>query len=86
MQRRISFKQRARRLEDLFQFLFGVSPWPDAEAGRLIRDLVRVRNVIVHAGGWPNESHFSEMETPGLIVQTSHQPDFYRLEGVSGAL
>ena len=26
------------------------------------------------------------METPGLIVQTSHQPDFYRLEGVSGAL
>lgn len=85
MTTRVSFKNNARRLEAAFDFLFGFSPWPDTDTARLVRDLVRVRNVVIHAGGWPNASHFREMETPGIIVQTSKDPDFFRLESVNAA-
>ena len=79
MATRVSFKKQARRLETVFEFLFDFAPWSDQPSARLIRDLVRVRNVIVHAGGWPNETHFKEMETPNVIRQTSKDPDFFAL-------
>ena len=74
---RISFANKGRKLEQIFDLLFGFSPWPDNNAGSLIRDLVRVRNIIVHAGGWPNAAHANDAETTGLIVE-SHKIS-YRL-------
>ncbi len=76
-ERRVSFEKGAKRLEKIFDVLFGFSPWPDETSGKLIRDLVRVRNVIVHCGGWPEEEHFNQMETPDVIAPTNTY--FYKL-------
>jgi hypothetical protein len=69
--RRVSFAERGKKLEQIFELLFNFSPWPDPDAGRLIRDLVRVRNIVVHAGGWPDKHHATDVETPGLIVESN---------------
>jgi hypothetical protein len=69
--RRVSFADRGKRLEQVFDLLFGISPWLNGEAEVLIRDLVGARNVIVHAGGWPDASHAADVETPGLIVESN---------------
>jgi hypothetical protein len=69
--RRVSFASKGKKLEEICGLLFGISPWPTDQAGVLIRDLVRARNVIVHAGGWPDASHAADVETPGLIVEAA---------------
>ena len=69
--RRISFKERAKKLDRICQFLFQASPWPDEDTQRYLLDLVRVRNIIVHDGGWPTEQHARDVETPGVIVPSN---------------
>ena len=67
--RRVSFKEKAKKLVRISQLLFDADPWPDAETGRFARDLILVRNIIVHAGGWPTDEHANTIETPGVIVR-----------------
>ena len=67
--RRVSFKEKAKKLVRISQLLFDADPWPDAETGRFARDLIPVRNIIVHAGGWPTDEHANTIETPGVIVR-----------------
>jgi hypothetical protein len=79
-QKRVSFKDRAKRLERIFDVMFGFSPWPDNHTASTIRDLVRVRNILVHSGGWPEISHFKDMETPGIVVSTRESDDPEEIE------
>jgi hypothetical protein len=77
MRRRVSFKEKAKKLVRISQLLFDAEPWPDANTGRFTRDLVLVRNIIVHAGGWPDHDHAKIIETPGVIVGV---PGSWKLE------
>jgi hypothetical protein len=74
----VSFKKGGRSLDNAFTALFGTSIWPDVDTGRLVRDLVRVRNIYVHSGGWPEAAHMQDVETPGLIVYP-HNKFFHKL-------
>jgi hypothetical protein len=78
--RRVSFKDRAKRLERIFDVLFGCSPWPDTQTASVIRDLVRVRNILVHSGGWPEFEHYKDMETSGVVVSTKKTDDPEEIE------
>jgi hypothetical protein len=69
--RRVSYKDRARRLDRISQFFFDASPWPDEDTRRYLLDLIKVRNIIVHAGGWPTKEHAEDVETPGVIVPSN---------------
>lgn len=48
--RRLSFENDAKRLERIFLVMFGCSPWPSTATKAAIKDLVLVRNAIVHSG------------------------------------
>jgi hypothetical protein len=66
MQGRVSIAKRGKRLERLCAVLLGSPPCPDDDTRRYYCDLVKVRNIIVHAGGWPQEAHARDVESPGL--------------------
>ena len=40
--------------------------------GAVTRDLVLVRNIIVHSGGWPDNDHPKTIETPDVIVRVNN--------------
>jgi hypothetical protein len=64
----ISFKDQAKKLKRIFNYIFGFSPFPDLKTENLILDMIRIRNVIVHSGSWPTKAHAMQMATPGVIV------------------
>jgi len=76
--KRVSFKDRAKRLLRISHVLFDTDPWPDEDTRRYLLDLIRVRNIIVHAGGWPSKEHAADVETPAVIVQSN--TFFWKLE------
>jgi len=80
-QGRVSFENDAVRLIALLKVLLGASPFPDDESERLLLDFYRVRNLIVHAGGAPTESHATQLQSPGVVVESNRVGDgvFYRL-------
>jgi hypothetical protein len=49
--RRVSFENRGKKFERIFQLIFECSPWPSSDVQTTISDLILVRNVIVHADG-----------------------------------
>lgn len=87
MARRASLlNKNGRRLDATFEFLFGFPVWPeDAKAAALVRDFARLRNLIVHGGGYPEKAHFDEMETTGLITEASKEFRFYRMNLATSA-
>jgi len=85
----VSFKEKAKKLKRIFDHLFSFLPFPDKKTENLILDLVLVRNIILHAGGWPNEYHADQIINLGIIVASreidlkkdnSKPIKFYRLE------
>lgn len=66
-QSELSFKDNARKMERLFGYLFGFSPFPSADNKDYILDMVLVRNIIIHEGGWPNENHARQIRHPHAI-------------------
>jgi hypothetical protein len=76
--RRVTFKERATKLDRICQLLLDTAPWPDDETRRRLCDLVRVRNIIVHNGGLPNQEHAADIETAGVIVPSNKF--FWQLE------
>lgn len=82
----ISFKDNAKKIERIFQHLFGLSPFPDQKTKDIILDMVSVRNVIIHEGGWPSEQHFEQVRTSGAIKisrtinMSAGEISFYKLE------
>lgn len=73
-------KREGRYLDETFKFLFGFSVWPENErAAKLVRDFARLRNLIVHQGGYPERTHFADMEVEGLITEASKELGFYRM-------
>jgi hypothetical protein len=69
-QDRVSFKEDARPLREIMQVIIGRSPFADERNHQTCLDVVNVRNIIAHAGGWPNESHAPNIKTAGVIVTT----------------
>ena len=80
-QERISFENRAAKLKALFGVLFDCSPFADDDAERKCLDFALVRNIIAHSGGWPNESHAPQVESPNVIIESARigESVFYRL-------
>jgi len=82
----ISFKENAKKIERIFQHLFGLSPFPDQKTKDIILDMILVRNVIIHEGGWPSEQHFRQVRTSGAIKISRTiniyvgETSFYKLE------
>jgi hypothetical protein len=76
--RRVTFKERGKKVIRICQLLVNAAPWPNEDTRRLVCDLVRVRNVIVHHGGWPDAEHAKDIETPGVIVPSNKF--FWKLE------
>jgi hypothetical protein len=76
--RRVTFKKGGKPLARIFEVLLDSRPWPNDDTRRYVCDLVRVRNIIVHQGGWPDEEHARDVETVGVVV-ASHQ-FFWKLE------
>jgi hypothetical protein len=79
--RSCSFERSGKKLRDYASFLFNAPLFPDADNERLVTDLFKVRNLIVHHGGLPEQQHAEDIQTPGLIVATNKvgQHQFYRL-------
>jgi hypothetical protein len=71
--RRVDFRRRGARLENLFQVMFGCSPWPDADTLTTISDLVLVRQVIVHQGGGDLGSYANQVHQPDLFAVRDYQ-------------
>jgi len=80
-QKACSFEENAKKLRGYCGFLFKVPPFPDDDTDRLITDLAKVRNLVVHHGGLPEEAHAKDIRTPGIVVPTAKvgQHQFYRL-------
>jgi hypothetical protein len=80
-QDRVFFKNDARRLREIMQVIIGRSPFADERNRQVCLDIVNVRNIAAHSGGWPNESHAQNIKTPGVIVTTEAVAGskFYRL-------
>lgn len=82
----ISFKDEAKKIERIFNHLYSISPFPDKTTKDIILDMVLVRNIIIHEGGWPNEHHQKQVRTSGAIKisNTINLPggevSFYKLE------
>ena len=82
----ISFKNNAKKIERIFRHLFGLSPFPDQKTKDIILDMVLVRNIIIHEGGWPSEQHFRQVRTSGAIKisrtikMSAGETSFYKLE------
>ena len=80
-QQACSFEKGGKKLRDYVSFLFQVPLFPDADTERLVTDLFKVRNIVVHHGALPEQNHAADIQTAGLVVPTSkvgkHQ--FYTL-------
>lgn len=48
--RRLSFKKDGAAISNMFDALFGCSPWPSESAKEAILDLAHVRHLIIHEG------------------------------------
>lgn len=78
--------RNGRRVDETFEFLLGFGLWPsDERTAKLIRDLARLRNLILHHDGHPEYSHFTDMEVPGFITAFSKELGFYRMNLVTSA-
>jgi len=82
----ISFKDEAKKIERIFNHLYSISPFPDKNTKEIILDMVLVRNIIIHEGGWPSEHHQRQIRASGAIKisRTVNLPgrevSFYKLE------
>ena len=76
--RRVTFKERGKKLVRVCLLLLDAAPWPDEDTRSYVCDLVRVRNIIVHHGGWPDKEHAADVETPGVVVSSNQF--FWKLE------
>jgi hypothetical protein len=86
-QAELSFKDDAKKLERIFQHLFGFSPFPNQEAKDYVLDMNLIRNIVVHEGGWPNERHARQIRHPTAIKVSAEielkkgvKTVFYKLE------
>jgi len=70
--RRVSFKQQGKRLESMFNVLFGFSPWPDDSTRCIIHDLVLLRNVFVHEGEKVLAEHAQQAHRQNLFTSHSY--------------
>jgi hypothetical protein len=70
--RRVSFKRHGKRLESMFNVLFGFSPWPDEATLCVIDDLVRLRNVFVHEGEKVLAEHTQQAHRQNLFTSRSY--------------
>ncbi len=78
--------RKGRDVNNTFEFLLGFGLWPsDERTAKLVRDLARLRNLILHHDGHPESSHFKEMEIPGFITEFSKEHGFYRMNLATSA-
>jgi len=68
-QTHVSFKNNAKNLKKIFEYLFEFSLFDNEDNERIILDLIRVRNLIIHNGSWPQERHAKKIKTPGILIE-----------------
>jgi len=81
VQKEVAFGKDGKKLKSIFELLFAVEPFADADAESKCLDLVRVRNVITHQGGLVEEADVSQLTSPAVVVrgEGTGQPVFYKL-------
>jgi hypothetical protein len=77
----VSFERGATRLKAIFAVITGGPPFADVEAEQQWLDLVAVRNIIAHAGGWPTDAHVVTIRSPNAVLTSKEigGSRFYRL-------
>lgn len=78
----VSFRDDGRKLKSIFQILFGVGPFADADAESKCLDLIRVRNIITHQGGLIEDEDLPQLSSPDVVVrrEASGPVVFHHLE------
>lgn len=77
----VSFRNHASKLRGILGVLITAPPFADSRAESKCLDLVRVRNVITHQGGQPDDEAAKTIESPDVIVrrETGLGGTFYSL-------
>jgi hypothetical protein len=70
-QAHVQFERGAAKLKALFAVVTGGSPYADSQAEEQWQDLVVVRNIIVHAGGWPTAGHVETIKSPNAVISSN---------------
>jgi tetratricopeptide (TPR) repeat protein len=78
----VTFKRNGKKLKNIFNHIFGFPLFPDEEIESIILDLVLIRNIILHEGGWPQPYHAELIRNNGVIIveQKIGVHKFYKLE------
>jgi len=66
----VSFRNRASKLRGILTSLTDAGPFADEDSATVCLDLVAVRNIITHAGGWPSSEHIPTVSSPHVFVET----------------
>lgn len=75
-----SFGGDAKKLKAILTLLFTAGPFADEWAETKCRDMVNVRNIITHQGGWADESNVPTVKSPDVIVKKEiGSAGFYQL-------
>lgn len=80
--REVSFGRKFEKLKGILHVLTTTGPFTDAWAETLCLDLVAVRNIITHQGGWAEKSNVPTVTSPHVIVLDASigSAEFYRLK------
>ena len=80
-QREVSYKEGAARLKGILAILTNAGPFADDWAEGVCTDLVAVRNIITHQGGWPTERDVPTVKSSHVLVADASVASvrFYRL-------
>jgi hypothetical protein len=81
-QREVSYGQRAAKLKGILGVLRISGPYSADWVEVACSDLIAVRNIITHQGGWPSENDVPKVTSPHVFVANESGPAsvrFYRL-------
>jgi hypothetical protein len=67
--REVSFRDSGQKLKDILAVLTTAGPFADDWSESKCLDLINVRNIITHQGGWAEESNVPTVRSPDVIVQ-----------------
>ena len=78
----VSFGRKAEKLKGILGVLTTTGPFADTWAETLCLDLVAVRNIITHQGGWAEKTNVPTVTSPQVIVLDASigSAEFYRLK------
>lgn len=80
---RVKLTKQGRRLDRVFEVLFGVSPWPSAAVKSQLFDLNLLRQLIVHHGGGHAGDEYWDQFTSKSLLTTKQYKGLPRVINIS---